>query len=402
MMFVYISLHRLVMQSIKSMPRHIPFVVYWNNIPSPYMIERFNALAVREVFEFEAWFNDRLEPDRSWVVDESTWQFRYRYLPATRLLGRRLRWPLPLLGHKPDVLVSLYAEPVFLFGWIIAKLRRVKTAYWCQVTMDQWVNRKRWKDAVKQKLFTRVDATLGSGEESRAFAMRFGTESSRAFCLPHSIDVAHYATGTAHARTQRSTFREQMNLQGVTFIYVGRLWWGKGISYLLDAFDTVQRQSAEPVSLLLVGDGPEEAVLRQRCVALSLRNVVFAGFQQKPDLPRYYAMADVFVFPTLGDPYGLVIDEAMACGLPVISTSAAGEIRDRVEDGDNGYIVPPEESNALAARMLELAHDAALRERMGHRSTEKIADHTPERWAKDFEQIVFSILGNKNHSCSGE
>ena len=384
------------------MSKFTPLVVYWNNIPSPYMVERFNAIADRGAFEFEAWFNDRLEPDRSWVVDESTWRFRYRYLPVTRLIGRRLRWPLPLFGHRPDVLVSLYAEPVFLLGWIIAKLRCVKTAYWCQVTKDQWVNRKKWKDAIKRMLFTQVDATLGSGEESRAFAMRFGTKSSKAFCLPHSIDVAHYAAGTADARTYRRTFREQLNLQGVTFIYVGRLWWGKGILYLLDAFNTVQRQSTKPVSLLLVGDGPDEALLRQRCSALRLRNVVFAGFQQKSDLPRYYAMADVFVFPTLGDPYGLVVDEAMACGLPVISTSAAGEICDRVKDGDNGYIVPPKESNALAARMLELAQDVTLRVGMGRRSTVKIAGHTPERWAEDFERIVFSILYSKNHSFSGE
>ncbi len=54
-----------------------PRVVYWNNIPSPYMVERFNAVADRGAFEFEAWFNDRIESDRSWNVDESSWRFRF-------------------------------------------------------------------------------------------------------------------------------------------------------------------------------------------------------------------------------------------------------------------------------------------------------------------------------------
>lgn len=103
-------------------------------------------------------------------------------------------------------------------------------------------------------------------------------------------------------------------------------------------------------------------------------------------------MADVFVFPTLGDPYGLVVDEAMACGLPVISTSAAGEIRDRIEQGVNGYIVPPEDSASLADSMLKLAQDGELRERMGRISAEKIQGHTPEQWAKDFERIVDALL----------
>ena len=369
-----------------------PFVVYWNNIPAPYMVERFNALADRDAFEFEAWFNDRLEVDRSWEVSESAWRFRHRYLPTTRLLGRTQHWPLPLLGRRPDVLVSLYAEPAFLAGWAVAKVRGSKTAFWCQVTMDRWVERKPWKNAIKRAVFPRVDATLGSGEESRAFAMRFGTPPDKAMCLPHSIDVVHYSAGACRARPLREAQRRQLGLEGTTFIYVGRLWWGKGINYLLEAFETVQRRSAEPVSLLLVGDGPEEARLKQACAERDIRNVVFAGFEQKPELPRYYALADVFVFPTLGDPYGLVVDEAMACGLPVISTSAAGEIRDRIEEGANGYIVPPEDSAALSERMLHLAQNPDLVARMGAVSREKIQGHTPEKWAEDFERIVLTLV----------
>jgi glycosyltransferase involved in cell wall biosynthesis len=82
----------------------------------------------------------------------------------------------------------------------------------------------------------------------------------------------------------------------------------------------------------------------------------------------------------------------MACSLPVISTSAAGEIRDRVEEGINGYIVPPEDSGALADRMLHLVNNPELRQRMGKVSAEKVAGHTPERWAEDFEKIVYRLV----------
>ncbi|WP_109994807.1 glycosyltransferase family 4 protein [Salinisphaera sp. LB1] len=368
------------------------FVVYWNNIPSPYMVDRFNELADRGNFEFEAWFNDRIESGRSWDVREADWRFRYRYLPKTHVLGHSFRWPLPLFGRRPDVLVTLYAEPVFLLGWALAKLRGAKTAFWCQVTIDRWVQRKAWKNAVKRIVFPRVDATLGSGEDSRSFAMRFGTPADRSLRLRHSIDVAHYMGGAAQAQPERKALRAELGLKGTTFVYVGRLWWGKGLNYLLDAFETVQRQSAEEVSLLLVGDGSEETALRRVCAERGILNVVFAGFQQKPELPRYYAVADIFVFPTLGDPYGLVVDEAMACGLPVISTSAAGEIRDRIEDGINGYIVPPEDSAALASSMLKLSRDPDARTRMGQMSSDKIQGHTPQQWAEDFERIVSFML----------
>lgn len=371
-----------------------PFVVYWNNIPSPYMVERFNALADRGLFDFEAWFNDRIEADRSWEVNESSWRFRYRYLPTIRLFGRRQHWPLPLLGRRPDVLVSLYAEPAFLAGWAIAKLRGAKTGFWTEVTYDRWTPRTRFREWLKCQIFPRVDAVVTVGDDGRRFAQKYGASDDHIFFAPHTIDVLHYQQGAKNtAATQRDRLRVELGLTGTTFIYVGRLWWGKGVNYLLEAFETVQRESTAPVSLLLVGDGPDEARLRQTCAERGIRNVVFAGFRQKPDLPRYYALADVFVFPTLGDPYGLVVDEAMACSLPIISTSAAGEIRDRIEEGENGYIVPPEDSAALAGAMRTLAGDAALRERMGQVSAGKIQGHTPEKWAEDFERIVQKLLG---------
>lgn len=369
-----------------------PFVVYWNNIPSPYMVERFNALVDREAFTFEAWFNDRTHSDRSWEVNEASWRFRYRYLPTTRLGGRTLHWPLPLLGRRPDVLVSLYGEPVFVAGWALAKVRGVKTGFRVLNTYGQWISRHPAKDAVKRFMFERADAIETPGEEARQFAMRYGAQAQRIFHATHTVDIPHFSAARNRTLPQRDTHREELGLRGTVFICVGRLWWGKGVNYLLDAFESVQQHGKEEVSLLFVGDGPEEAKLRDRCAERGIRNVVFAGFRQKSELPRFYAAADVFVFPTLGDAYGLVVDEAMACSLPVISTTEAGEIHARVEEGVNGYIVPPQNSTVLAERMLHLAHNPALRERMGHVSAEKIAGHTPERWAEDFEHIVRSLL----------
>ncbi len=370
----------------------LPFVVYWNNIPAPYMVERFNALADSGKLNFEAWFNDRIDSGRSWTVDESSWRFRYRYLPTTNVGARSFHWATPILRRRPDVLVSLYAEPSFLVGWAVAKLRGAKTAFWCQVTHDRWVARRLWKESLKRLVFPKVDATLGSGKESQAFAMRYGVPEEKALCLRHSIDVHHYTLGHEEYFRVRGRIRDDLGVMGTVFIYVGRLWSGKGLNYLLDAFESVQQSSDDEVSLLLVGDGPQEAELKKFCTERGLQNVIFAGFHQKSELPRYYAAADVFVFPTLGDPYGLVVDEAMASFLPIISTSAAGEIRDRVEEGVNGYIVPPEDSETLADRMLRFVNSPELCGRMGKVSAVKIAGHTPEQWAEDFESIVYKLL----------
>src|SRR3712207_561197 len=87
-----------------------PRVIYWNNIPAPYMVERFNAVAERGNVDLEVWFSTRTESDRSWQVEEEAWRFLYRYLPA--IPGRPTSTiPLPALRTRPDALVSLYATP---------------------------------------------------------------------------------------------------------------------------------------------------------------------------------------------------------------------------------------------------------------------------------------------------
>jgi glycosyltransferase involved in cell wall biosynthesis len=368
-----------------------PRVVYWNNIPAPYMVERFNALAERGNVDLEVWFSTRTESGRSWKVAEESWRFPYRYLPA--IPGRPAATiPVPALRARPDLLVSLYASPSYILGSTLARLRGIRTAYWVEATFDATITRRRWKERLKSQLLPRADGILTAGRDGAAFAMRYEASPERIFAVPHVIDFERYATGSARARASRDTMRGQLGLHGVTFAYVGRLCSGKGLDQLLDAFAGFQRQSTRDVSLMLVGDGTDEARLRRRCADEGFENLVFAGFHDGDALPQLYAAADVLVFPTLGDTFGMVVLEAMACGLPVISTSAAGEIGDRIDEGVNGFVVPPADAEVLRERMELLARDESLRKRMGDAARGKVAGQSPTVWAEAFEVAVERIV----------
>jgi glycosyltransferase involved in cell wall biosynthesis len=365
-------------------------VAYWNNIPAPYMVDRFNALERRRNLEFEAWFSARTWNHRSWKVDESRWDFSYRYLPAVDFGTAALALPVPLLrGPVPDVLVSLYAGADFLAGTAVARLCDTRIAFWVEVTFDTWIKRRRWKEALKSRVLPGADGILTAGADGRSFARRYGVSDERIHHVPHVIDFQRIAEGACLAQRQRDQLRAQLGVRGVTFVYVGRLWSGKGLTYLLDAFGELRRRNVGEVSLLLVGDGRDEDSLRAR--AKGLGNVVFSGFQTEDALPGIYAGSDVFVFPTLGDPFGMVVLEAFACGLPVIATTASGEIRDRVTDGANGFLVPPADSDALVDRMELLARDEALRRRMSKAAIDKVAGQSPEVWAEAFERAIEKI-----------
>jgi glycosyltransferase involved in cell wall biosynthesis len=370
-----------------------PTIVYWNGIPAPYIEQRFNALSDCSTFDFEAWFSARTEAGRNWAVDESKWRFRYRYLPGLRLGRRRLSIPTSLIsGTAPDLLVSLYASPSFVLGWWLARSRGVRTAFPAEITFDSWVHRRRWKEVIKGYMFHHVDGIITFGSDSGRTVRRYGVSPNRIHYVVNSIDVDRFAEGSSRAQASPEAIREKLALRGPTFLYVGRLWKGKGVDFLLDAFGKLQSQWTEEISLLVVGDGPERERLERKSRSEHLRNVIFTGFQRDGYLPSLYAAADVFVFPTLGDPYGLVVDEAMACSLPVISTTAAGEIRQRIDDGVNGFTVPPGDADALFNRMRDLVADKFLRARMGQASAAKMIGHTPEQWAQDFEQAVTRML----------
>lgn len=371
-----------------------PRVIYWSNIPAPYMVDRFNAVIRRGNVDLEAWFGARTEPDRSWTIDESTWQFPHRYLPRVGIGKHRLSLPTSVLTvRRPDLLVSLYSTPSFLAGLRLAWSCGWRTALWVEVTFDSWVRRRRWKETLKWAAFQRADGIITAGQDGREFVMGYGVVSERIHIVRCVVDVKYFASEVAVARASRDAIRSNLGLSGVVFVFVGRLWKGKGTGPLLAAYEALARDLPNDTSLLLVGDGPEQARIARLATSVGHR-VKLVGFHQQAELPRLYAASDVFVFPTLGDPYGLVVDEAMATGLPIISTTAAGEIRERVVDGVNGYLVPPNDPAALTAAMRRLAADPALRSKMGARSAKMIADYTPDRWAEAFEKAVASILSS--------
>ncbi|HKC76697.1 MAG TPA: glycosyltransferase family 4 protein [Chloroflexota bacterium] len=371
-------------------PARKPRVVYWQNIPTPNVIGRFNALVDRGNLDFEAWFNAEREPDRSWEVNPAEWRFRARYIPARRLLGRRLHLPLVELRQtRPDVLVSLYDRLSFALGSLAARSSAARTAFRALPNYDSWSRRACWKELAKHVLFRAVDGAKVPGPDGAHLARTYGLPRTRIAAVTQSIDVAHYGRARDVDLSLRRQKRAQLGLHGCVFVYVGRLWAGKGLDYLFEAYRCV-RERAPDTSLLLVGDGVDED--RYRALARDLPGIRFSGFVQPRDLPEYYALGDVVVFPTLGDPHGLVIAEALAAGLPVICTEAAGDIRGRLPDGRAGYVVPPADAVTLADRMLRLAADPALRMRLAAEAPGLVMAQVHDRWASDFEAFVGHLL----------
>jgi glycosyltransferase involved in cell wall biosynthesis len=145
----------------------------------------------------------------------------------------------------------------------------------------------------------------------------------------------------------------------------------------------------EQISLIFAGDGIARKELDKQAAAINPGSVQAAGFLQREALAVFYALAESFVFPTHSDPWGLVVNEAMACGLPVICSSAAGCAADLV-DRRNGRVVRAGAVGELASALNELASDSQLRSCMGRASTEKIQSYSPELCAAGMATAALS------------
>jgi glycosyltransferase involved in cell wall biosynthesis len=373
-------------------------VVYWHNMPTPYQVDRWNAVARRGNLDLEVWFCSKGGTDRSWKIEESAFDFAYRYLPTPFLKLPGLAphyYGLPpdlVTGRRrPDLLVSLYADPAFLAGWLVARTAGIRTAFRVLPTFDAWIRRAAPKERLKRFVFPRVDGFKVPGPEGAATAIRYGADPARIHVVSQSVDVARLDDARREWSPRREAVRSELGIQGCAFLFVGRLWRGKGVDHLLDAYARL-RDLPTATTLLLAGDGMDEERYRAYARERQLPNVRFLGFVQQDALPRILAASDVLVFPTLGDPYGLVVEEAMASGLPVITTEAAGDIHLRLPDGTAGFVVPPANTDALEQRMRTLALDPALRRAMAREALRLVASRNHDHYAADFESFVEAVL----------
>jgi glycosyltransferase involved in cell wall biosynthesis len=155
------------------------------------------------------------------------------------------------------------------------------------------------------------------------------------------------------------------------------------------------RAVRRPVSLTIVGSGPQDAELKALVQSLGVPGIRFAGFVDQDELPAYYAAADVFVFPTLADTYGIVLLEAAASGLALIASTQAGATLDFVKDGEDGLIFTPPDEHALAELIAKLADCPELVQDLGRAACNVARLRTPDRTAEKYVSAIMSVLADK-------
>ncbi len=234
-----------------------------------------------------------------------------------------------------------------------------------------------------RRVFARVAwGAIGNSEPAERRLVEIGFLPQRVFRAPHATRIEPF---WRVAGERRATGGAALRL-----LTVGRLIPRKGVDLLLRAVARA-RAGGTAVTLIVGGSGPEEARLRSLAAGLDVP-VSWRGFVDQPDLPSLYAEADAFAFPTLDDPFGIVVLEAAAAGLPLIASPLGGATEDFVLDGVNGFVVDPSDGAALATAIARLAAQPDLRARMGEAAHEASRSRTPDAAAHGYLEAVEAAI----------
>jgi glycosyltransferase involved in cell wall biosynthesis len=371
-------------------------VVIITELIAPYRIPAFNALAQRNGIDLHVIFlSENDYSQRQWRVYKDEIQFSYEVLSSwRRRLGRQsflLNWGAEsaLRRASPDFIVCggyNYVASWQSMSW--ARRNNVPFSLWCESTSRDFRRAYSLVEFCKRQFLRHCDAFVVPGKSSFEYLRDCGVPKELIFTAPNAVDTEFFANRAEVTRRDAARHRRALRLPQRFFLYAGRLVREKGIFDLLHAYDALQPQLRENVGLVFVGDGPERSALLKHAAARNPGSIHFVGFVQREELAAYYALAEIFVFPTQTDPWGLVVNEAMACGLPVIASHAAGCVADLVDNGWNGRVVPAGNIQRLTCAMQELAHDAELRALMGKRSRERVEQSSPEAWAAGMANAV--------------
>jgi len=370
-----------------------PKVIILNNQILPYRLSLFQAITEKASGSYEIFFCSRRLGDREWDTTRFEIPFKHTVLaqvsfripkPEYRGEFRRIiinPWLLiKLIARRPDVIIAYEYSIPSLIALFACKLIGARFIIWTDMTAHTERNLTRGQQLTREIIRPHADAFICVSNAAKDHLIEMGFEPASIVVAPQTFAAELYpGSRRNHARTE------------IRLIYVGSLSERKGVQNLLSAMVLVHQENPD-VRLSIVGNGMLKDTLQQYVIDNGLqRCVTFEGFFEPSELPAMYGQADIFVFPTLEDTFGVVVLEAMASGLPVICSKYAGVASHLIHEG-TALICDPKDQIILSKNILRLVQDTSLRMALAAKSQKVSEAFKPEEAAKQFITTVDYVL----------
>lgn len=346
--------------------------------------------------------------------------------------GVQVRWDTPLLGgYIHEVLPGLRKQGTIGFVTplsygILSRLRRGKfDAVWvhgyhtvnalhamlaakalgipvllrAESTLEDRP-RGRGKLVTKRAFFSGlqqlVNAVLAIGARNTSYWNAYLGDNIPVFPMPYAVDNALFQELAARAAPGRDALRCELKLEpGLPiFLFASKLQRRKRCIDLVEAFLrlTPRPGAGPPAYLLIAGDGEERQAIEQRIVSSGTRNIRMLGFQNQSELPRLFDLCDVFILPSIHEPWGLIVNEVMNAARAVVVSDQVGCAPDLLRNGINGFVFPAQNVDALCDVLRRFINDPALARTMGVRAPEILRGYSFERDIQGLRQALAALV----------
>jgi glycosyltransferase involved in cell wall biosynthesis len=367
-----------------------------SNVLSHYRVPGFQQLARRCRDRITYYFLTEKMGHRNIVLSSKGHELNAVWLKGWKwrqppLDDRHINNILPILRVNPGVIIlGGWDEPSYFLLWAWGIIARKQTVLWIESTLAEG-RRRGLKEAYKRWFLHHAAVILVPGTRSYEYCRALGVPAAKIFVAPNATDRDYFKSRAQSLLPQRQSLRRELQISEVAILFVGRLVEQyKHVSCLIKAYSRL-RQAGRQVRLIIVGDGPDRDAYWQLVKRERVSGVLFMGEMGHERLCRVYAAADIMVLPSLCEPWGFVLNEAMEFGLPLVVSDAVGAGPDLVNPGENGFVVPAGDEAVLCQALEQLILDPELRQRMGSASRRIVEHFSPENWAAGVWHAIAAV-----------
>lgn len=377
-----------------------------HNIMSPYRVPLFNQLAAIPQVALHIYFLASSDKSRKWKIPELGGEFTYRVLPGLTfnfhpnkdLFAYRINPSIApeLIRNNYDIIVSVgYASFTNHLAFLLCKIYKKPFILCSESTINEPSLLRSVSLPLIKFMVKHSDALIAYGTRAKEYLIHLGAASDRIFTAYNTVDTDFFKRESSQFETKKEKLKEELGIKNESIVlYVGQLIERKGVKYLLRAYSRLKREN--DVACLIVGDGPQRRELADLCTKENIKDVFFVDYKQLEELPEYYAVSDLFVLPSTQEVWGLVLNEAMACGLPVVTTDKVGASMDLVKDGVNGYVVEAGNVEQLYQAMRKILSSPELKLSMGNKSQDIVdASFGVEKANQGFTDAILAVASSR-------
>lgn len=306
-------------------------------------------------------------------------------------------------GRYDAIIIHGHNSFTNLIAIVSAKL--FNTAVFMRTETHLLLERKGLKKALRKpllKLFYKMcDACLYIGSRNKEFYKYHELTDEKLFFVPYTVDNVFFMSRANKPHPHQESFKKELGVSSDTpiILYSSKLISRKRPMDLLKAYEGLRRRGIK-AALVFIGDGPERQKLEVYIASKGVPDVHFVGFKNQSELPEYYAQAHVFVLPSENEPWGLVINEVMSAGVPVITTFEVGASADLVQLGETGFVFQTGDISSLEQYLGEILSDPLLQERMSSRCVEMMHTWSYDQCITGIREALKTVTGNSREKDS--